>query len=103
MGRIGASYLRAIETALGAHSGSTAWRRTAGWLWKLRMDQAESVLAQGKWNTTELDREVPQNQFNYDRPQLPGKLIRLTDDFEQVSAISPRAIADSAALLGNIN
>ncbi|MBI5756967.1 MAG: hypothetical protein HZA46_00450 [Planctomycetales bacterium] len=78
---------------------STAWRRTAAWLWKLRMDQTESVLAQGSWNTMELDRELVQNQFGYDRLQLSGKLIRLTDDFEQVSALSPRAIRSGDWLL----
>lgn len=80
---------------------SAAWRRTAGWLWKLRTDQAETVAAKGKWNTTELDREASRqrdvNGLVGEKP--PGTLIRMTEDYEQVSAVSPRAIRSGDWLL----
>jgi hypothetical protein len=94
-----ASLLRATEERI--DFDSTAWRRTAAWLWKLRTDQTESILAQGKWNTVELDREASRQRdvtgLVGDKP--PGTLIRITENYEQVSALSPRAIRSGDWLL----
>jgi hypothetical protein len=80
--------------------GSPDWRRAAGWLWKLRTDQLATVIERGKWNTQELDRELRTQYFDTRvRDQEPGTLRRTNQEYEEVSAISPRPVGSGDWLL----